>query len=92
MSISMQQFGSYEQLLESRVSSGSRGPAFPYRLQCRACSFEPFDAITRPLRCPKCAGSAREQFAFPANLLVNADRRVNNSSALRSSFARAEAI
>ena len=75
MSISMERFGSNEQLSESCTSSGSRGPAFPYRLQCRACGFEPADAITRPRRCPKCAGSAWEQFAFPGNLVVNADRR-----------------
>jgi len=91
MSISMEQFGSYEQLSESRVSIGSRGPIFPHRLQCRACGFEPVDAITRPLRCPKCHGSAWEQFAFPGSLLMNADRRANNSSALRPSFAKAKA-
>jgi len=92
VSISMERFGSFEQLSESRVSSGLRGSAFPYRLQCRACGFEPVDAIIGPPRCPKCHGSAWERFAFPRNLLMNADRRANNSPALRSSFATADAI
>jgi len=92
MSISMERFGSYEQLSDSRLSSGSPGPIFPYRLQCRSCGFEPADAIARPRYCPKCHGSAWERFAFPQNLLINADRRANNSPALRSSFATADAI
>jgi hypothetical protein len=92
MSISMERFGSYEQLSDSRLSSGSPGPIFPYRLQCRSCGFEPADAITRPLHCPKCHGSAWERFAFPRNLLINADRLANNSPALQVSLATAEAI
>ena len=83
MSISMERFGSNEQLSESRVSSGSRGPAFPYRLQCRACGFEPDDAIAPPPRCRKCDGRTWERYAFPGNLLVNANRRANDSRALR---------
>jgi hypothetical protein len=78
MSIAMERFGSNEQLWESRVSSGSRGPAFPYRLQCRSCGFEPEDAITRPRRCPKCHGSAWERFAFPRSLLTTAERCTSN--------------
>jgi hypothetical protein len=88
MSISMEQFRTYEQLSESR---GSRGPIFPYRLQCGARAFEPVEAITHSLRCPKCHGSAWERFAFPRNLLMNADRCANNSSALRPLFAKAKA-
>jgi predicted Zn-ribbon and HTH transcriptional regulator len=75
MSISMKQFGSNEQLSESRVSSGSRGPVFPYRLQCRACGFEPVDAMTSPRRCPKCDGRAWERFTVPRSLLMCADQR-----------------
>jgi hypothetical protein len=92
MSIAMERFGSYEQLSESRISSGLRDSAFRYRLQCRACGFEPVDAIIGPPRCPKCHGSAWERFAFSRSLLMNADRRADSSPALRSLFARADAI
>lgn len=92
MSIAMERFGSNEQLSESGALNGLRSPAFPYRLQCRACGFEPVDAITRPLRCPKCTGRAWERFAFPRSLLISADRRANDSPALRSSLARADAV
>ena len=99
MSIAMERFGSYEQLSESRVSGGMPDSAFPYRLQCRSCGFEPDDAIIAPPRCPKCHGSAWERFAFPRNLLMNADRRADNPAealpsapASRSSLATADAI
>ena len=92
MSISMERFGSYEQVSESRVSSGLQDSAFPYRLQCRACGFTPVDAVIGPPRCPKCHGSAWERFAFPRNLLMNADRRPDNPPALRPSLATADAI
>ena len=92
MSISMERFGSYEQSSESRVSSGLPGSAFPYRLQCRACGFEPVDGMIGPSRCPKCHGSAWERFALPRTLLMNNDRRANNPPALRSSLATADVI
>ena len=92
MSIAMERFGLSEQLPKSRASSGLRSAECPYRLQCRACGFEPVDAIASPLRCPKCAGSAWERFAFPRSLLMHAHQHSDDSPALRSSIARADAI
>jgi hypothetical protein len=92
MSISMERFGSNEPLWEPRVSSGSRGPAFPFRLQCRSCGFEPEDAITHLPLCPKCHGSAWERFAFPRSLLMTAERRTSNRAALRAPPVIADAI
>jgi rubrerythrin len=70
----MERFGSSEPASELGASGKWRGPEFPYRLQCRACGFEPFDVIKPPSRCPKCARSAWERFAFPGSLLINAER------------------
>jgi hypothetical protein len=91
MSIAMERFGSNEQTSELAASSRSQNPAFPYRLQCRTCGFEPFDAIAPPQRCPKCAGHSWERYAFPRSLLAHIDRRVNNNPALRSPYTRVDA-
>jgi len=82
MSIAMEQFGLDGQSSESRAFTGLGRPAFPYRLQCRTCGFEPFDAIAPPPRCTKCFGSAWERFAFPGSLLMRVDRRADNGPAL----------
>jgi len=74
MSISMERFGLAARPGESRPGVGVSGIVFPYRLQCRACGFEPDNAIQPPIRCPKCAGSAWERFAFPGSLLLAARR------------------
>lgn len=71
MSIAMEKFGSNEQFSEYNASSALQSPAFPYRLQCRTCGFEPLDAITPPPRCPKCSGHSWERFAFPRSLLMS---------------------
>jgi len=84
MSIAVDQFGSNEQRSETVASNGFRSAEFPYRLQCRNCGYERFDAIARPPQCPKCAGSSWERFAFPGSLLINADRRAPNSRPMRS--------
>jgi rubredoxin len=78
MSIDMEHFGSTAQRTETRPQSDATSLAFPYRLQCRACGFEPEDAITPPHRCPKCAGSAWERFALPRSLLTGADQRAGD--------------
>jgi rubrerythrin len=78
MSIAMEQFGSQERRSESRALDGSPSRAFPYRLQCRACGFEPENAVTAPARCPKCAGSAWERFALPRSLLTTAEQSTSN--------------
>jgi hypothetical protein len=75
MSIAMERFGSSEPASECRVSSGLSDRVFPFRLQCRSCGFEPFDAISPPPRCPKCAGQSWERFAYPGSLLMFADQR-----------------
>src|SRR5208282_3017049 len=80
MSIAMERFGSNEEPSESRASSASGSPTFPYRLQCRTCGFEPEDAITPPLRCPKCLRSAWERFAIPRSLLLNTDQYAGDSA------------
>jgi len=90
MSIGMERFGSIGQRSESDAASEFRNPAFPFRLQCRACGFEPADAIIAPPRCPKCKGSAWEQFAFPGSLLMNASRYSSNRPASRALIAGAD--
>lgn len=77
MSISMEQFGSHERM-ESRAARALPTKTFPFRLQCRSCGFEPEDAIIAPPRCPKCAASAWERFAYPRCLLTGAGRRPYN--------------
>ena len=79
MSIGMERFA-YEPSAESRDAGRSQAPGFPYRLQCRACAFEPDDAMAVPPVCPKCFGSAWERFAAPRSLLMNADRRAKERS------------
>jgi rubrerythrin len=73
MSIAMETFGSHERRSEFRASGELPKRAFPYHLQCRACGFEPEDAVTAPLRCPKCAGGSWERFALPGSLLTTAE-------------------
>ena len=92
MSIAMERFGSNEQSSESLASSGLRNLVFPYRLQCRACGFEPFDVIAPPRHCPKCFRHSWERFAFPRSLLLQVDRSANDRTALRSSLASMDAI
>jgi hypothetical protein len=74
MSIAMERFGSKEPVLEAVASGGLQIQAYPYRLQCRECGFEPVDAMALPPRCMKCGGNSWEQFASPGSLLVSADR------------------
>jgi len=76
MSIDMEHFGSTEHRAESQASNKFVGRAFPYRLQCRACGFEPEDPIVAPPRCPKCASSSWERFAYPRSLLADSGRRI----------------
>jgi hypothetical protein len=91
MSIAMEPFGSDEQGPELPVSDGWRSAVFPYRLQCRACGFEPMAArIPRGERCEKCNSCSWERFAFPRSLLINADRRAGNSPELHLSPAMAD--
>lgn len=83
MSIAMERFGLSSQP-ESRESGGSPNPTFPYRMQCRACGFEPAAALIEPRRCPKCGGSSWERFAFPGSLLVSFERRAERNCDNRS--------
>ena len=73
MSIGMERFVTIGHSVQPHESGAWRNPAFPYRLQCRACSFEPENAIEAPARCPKCAGNSWERFAMPRSLLMYAD-------------------
>jgi len=73
MSIAMDRFGLNEQGMNSGASDASPSAAFPYRLQCRGCGFEPENAVTPPHICPKCSGSSWERFAAPRSLLIFAD-------------------
>jgi hypothetical protein len=75
MSIAMENFGMTEQPARFGESIPMPGRLFPYRLQCRACGFEPLGAIVPPPRCPKCAAGAWERFAIPRSLLMNATRQ-----------------
>jgi hypothetical protein len=90
MSIAMDRFGSDAQP-DIGKPGGSPSSTFPYRLQCRACSFEPTGAIIQPVRCPKCASGAWERFAIPRSLLLNVDRRANDRRESRQSSATADA-
>ena len=45
-----------------------------FTLQCRACGFEPDDAVVAPRACPKCHSKSWERFARPGSILSNADR------------------
>jgi predicted Zn-ribbon and HTH transcriptional regulator len=92
MSIAIERFGSNEQSSDSLASSGLRIPVFPYRLQCHACGFEPFDAIAPPQHCPKCFRHSWERFAFPRSLLLQVDRCANDRTALRSSLASIDTV
>jgi rubrerythrin len=78
MSIAMEQFGSRERRSEFRASDECPSRAFPYRLQCRACGFEPENAVTAPPRCPKCAGGSWERFALPGSLLMTAEQSASH--------------
>jgi len=73
MSISMEHIASIGPLLASRATLRLQRQAFPYRLQCRACGFEPADAIVSPTRCPKCLGGSWERFVLPGSLLLRVD-------------------
>jgi rubredoxin len=75
MSIAMEIFGMTEQPAKFGASIEMPGHLFPYRLQCRACGFEPLDAIVPPPRCPKCAAGAWERLPIPRSLLMNATRQ-----------------
>ena len=73
MSIVMEQAVSNGPLSASHATLRSQRRAFPYRLQWRACGFEPADAIVSPPRCPKCLGGSWERFALPGSLLLRVD-------------------
>ena len=75
MSIDMEHFGSRDQRAQSAALVDSPPTAFPYRLQCRGCGFESPDAIIAPRRCPKCASSSWERFAYPRSLMTGPGRR-----------------
>jgi len=77
----MEKFGMTDEPTKFRASIVVPGRVSPYRLQCRACGFEPLDAIVAPKRCPKCACRAWERFAFPRSLLMNATRRTPRGAA-----------
>jgi len=78
MSISMEQYVCDKPMARLNAAGVSAIPVFPYHLQCRACGFEPEDAVTRPPRCPKCGGGSWERFPVSRSLLMNAERRDNN--------------
>jgi hypothetical protein len=90
MSIAMEPFGSNEERSKSQRSSTWRRAIFPYRVQCRACGFEPIGAGIPPKRCEKCHSCSWEQFAFPRSLLMNADRRAGIIPELHLSLAVAD--
>jgi hypothetical protein len=81
MSIAMERFGSSEKESELTPSSIVPGPNFPYRLQCRACGFEPIEVFALPASCPKCGGHSWERFASVRSLLINCDRSVKRGPA-----------
>jgi hypothetical protein len=71
MSISMEIFG-WSSINEDAHPVARIAPAtFPFRLQCRACGFEPEDQVIAPRICPKCASSSWERFIKPGSLLEN---------------------
>jgi len=72
MSISMPEFSPDRSSENPGSSIGFQRVRFPYRIQCRACGFEPLDAVTPPPRCPKCAGGAWERFVIPRSLVLSA--------------------
>ena len=80
MSIGMEPFVTIDHPMHSDDRGAWRNPTFPYRLQCRACSFEPENALEAPPHCPKCAGSSWERFAMPRSLLMYADRTAANAA------------
>jgi len=91
MSIAMDHFRSNER--ETSNSSASlRILESPYHLQCHTCGFERFDAISPPLRCPKCTGDSWERFTIAGSLLKNTDPRVRKRSTLRSLRSKANTI
>ena len=81
MSISMERFGLQERTDES---AGLPKPLFPYRVECRACGFEPrIEGIGEPVTpmiCPKCAARAWERYTIPGSLLIDADHRAGRAS------------
>jgi hypothetical protein len=46
-----------------------------FRLQCRACGYEPDDAVVAPRLCPKCNCKSWERYTRPGSILDNAGRR-----------------
>jgi hypothetical protein len=76
----MERYGINEQMSEFRVWGGSRGPVFPYRLQCHTCGFERADDSDSSPRCPKCGGHSWERFASPGSLLTNNDQYNSNAT------------
>jgi hypothetical protein len=91
MSIAMERFGSNEQSSQSLASRVLRNLVFPYRLQCHACGFEPFDVSAPPPHCPKCFRDSWERFVLPGSLLLQVDRCADHPNALRSSLASVDA-
>jgi hypothetical protein len=72
MSIAMEPLGSNERRSESLESGRQQSIVFPYRVQCRACGFQPMGLRIPPRRCEKCNSDSWERFVVPRSLLVNA--------------------
>ncbi len=73
MSISMDRFASEGHFTTYNAFSAPERVAV-FQMQCRACGFEPDDAVIAPKVCPKCHSKSWERFAKPGGILENANR------------------
>ncbi|HEY8669015.1 MAG TPA: hypothetical protein VIL86_20365 [Tepidisphaeraceae bacterium] len=74
MSISMERFASQGHFATYDPFAQASSRVGIFQLQCRACGYEPEDAVVAPKVCPKCHGEAWERFARPGSILENANR------------------
>ena len=74
MSISMERFAAEGSFLKYEAHRGHEPMVPIFTLQCRACGFEPEDAVVAPHSCPKCHSKSWERFAKPGSILSNANR------------------
>ena len=74
MSISMERFAAEGNFVTYDAHRQQHPLVGVFTLQCRACGFEPDDAVVAPRLCPKCHSKSWERFAKPGSILSNANR------------------
>jgi predicted Zn-ribbon and HTH transcriptional regulator len=74
MSIGMDRFAAVGQFPTYEAVPRISANVMVFTITCRACGFEPEDAVVAPRLCPKCHGNAWERYARPGSILENAAR------------------